>query len=319
VELAGATIRRATLNNWGDIQRKRVRIGAKVWVRRSNEVIPEIMGRVDEYMEGERDVEKPTVCPSCGTVLIEKGAHIFCPNRDGCAPQTVSRLTHYASREAMDIDTFSEKTAAQLYEALGVSEPSGLYALSVEQLSGLERFGRQKAAKLVKAIEKSKQCELDRLIHALGIPNVGRKTARDLAGHFGSLEALMNADEAALTALDDVGEIVARSIREFFADESNLAEIARLKAAGVSPTVREVKTDGVLSGMTVVITGTLSQMTRQQAEQAVRDAGGTAGSGVSKKTSLVVAGESAGSKLEKANKLGVRVIGEEEFRAMLLL
>jgi len=319
VELAGATIRRATLNNWGDIQRKRVRIGAKVWVRRSNEVIPEIMGRVDEYMEGERDVEKPTVCPSCGTVLIEKGAHIFCPNRDGCAPQTVSRLTHYASREAMDIDTFSEKTAAQLYEALGVSEPSGLYALSVEQLSGLERFGRQKAAKLVKAIEKSKQCELDRLIHALGIPNVGRKTARDLAGHFGSLEALMNADEAALTALDDVGEIVARSIREFFADESNLAEIARLKAAGVSPTVREVKTDGVLSGMTVVITGTLSQMTRQQAEQAVRDAGGNAGSSVSKKTSLVVAGESAGSKLEKANKLGIRVIDETAFREMLSL
>ncbi len=319
VELAGATIRRATLNNWGDIQRKRVRIGAKVWVRRSNEVIPEIMGRVDEYVEGERDVEKPTVCPSCGTALVERGAHIFCPNRDGCAPQTVSRLTHYASREAMDIDTFSEKTAAQLYEALGVAEPSGLYALTVEQLSELERFGKQKAAKLVKAIEKSKQCELDRLIHALGIPNVGRKTARDLAGHFGSLEALMAADEAALTALDDVGDIVARSIREFFADEGNLQEIERLKAAGVAPTVREVKADGVLSGMTVVITGTLSQMTRQQAEQAVRDAGGNAGSSVSKKTSLVVAGESAGSKLEKANKLGIRVIGEEEFRAMLSL
>ncbi len=319
VELAGATIRRATLNNWGDIQRKRVKIGARVWVRRSNEVIPEIMGRVDEYVEGERDVEKPDRCPACGAALIEKGAHIFCPNRDGCAPQTVSRLTHYASREAMDIDTFSEKTAAQLYEALGVSEPSGLYALTVEQLEGLDRFGRLKAANLVKAIEKSKECELDRFIHALGIPNVGRKTARDLMERFGSMDALMAADMNTLTAMDDVGEIVAGSILDYFADEGNRQEIQRLLAAGVKPTVREAKTDGPLTGMTVVITGTLSQMTRQQAEQAVRDAGGNASSSVSKKTSLVVAGESAGSKLEKANKLGVKVIGEDAFREMLNL
>ncbi len=317
VELAGATIRRATLNNWGDIQRKRVKIGARVWVRRSNEVIPEIMGRVDEFVEGERDVEKPTVCPACGAELIEKGAHIFCPNRDGCAPQTVSRLTHYASRDAMDIDTFSEKTAAQLYEALDVSEPSALYSLTVEQLSELDRFGKLKAANLVKAIEKSKDCELDRFIHALGIPNVGRKTARDLAAHFGSIEALAKADEAALVALDDVGEIVARSIVDFFEDEGNRQELDRLMAAGVKPSVREAAEGGPLAGMTVVITGTLSQMNRQQAEQAVRDAGGTAGSSVSKKTSLVVAGESAGSKLDKANKLGVKVIGEEEFRTLL--
>jgi len=317
VELAGATIRRATLNNWGDIQRKRVKIGARVWVRRSNEVIPEIMGRVDEYVEGERDVERPTHCPACGAELIEKGAHIFCPNRDGCAPQTVSRLTHYASRDAMDIDTFSEKTAAQLYEALGVSEPSALYSLTVEQLSELDRFGKQKAANLVKAIEKSKLCELDRFIHALGIPNVGRKTARDLAAHFGSIEKLAEADEEALVALDDVGGIVAQSIIDFFEDEGNRRELERLTAAGVKPSVREAVEGGPLSGMTVVVTGTLSQMTRQQAEQAVRDAGGTAGSSVSKKTSLVVAGESAGSKLDKANKLGVKVIGEEEFRALL--
>lgn len=317
VELAGATIRRATLNNWGDIQRKRVKIGARVWVRRSNEVIPEIMGRVDEYVVGERDVERPTHCPACGAELIEKGAHIFCPNRDGCAPQTVSRLTHYASRDAMDIDTFSEKTAAQLYEALGVAEPSALYALTVEQLSELDRFGKLKAANLVKAIEKSKNCELDRFIHALGIPNVGRKTARDLAAHFGSIEKLAEADEASLVALDDVGEIVARSIIDFFQDDGNRQEVRRLLDAGVKPSVRETAEGGALSGMTVVVTGTLSQMTRQQAEQAVRDAGGTAGSSVSKKTSLVVAGESAGSKLDKANKLGIKVIGEEEFRALL--
>jgi len=317
VDLAGATIRRATLNNWGDIQRKRVKIGARVWVRRSNEVIPEIMGRVDEFVEGERDVEKPTVCPACGAELIEKGAHIFCPNRDGCAPQTISRLTHYASRDAMDIDTFSEKTAAQLYEELGVSEPSALYSLTAEQLAELDRFGKTKAANLVKAIDKSKKCELDRFIHALGIPNVGRKTARDLAAHFKSIERLAAAGREELTALDDVGEIVAASIVDFFSDEGNRQELDRLLAAGVAPTMRETVSEGPLTGMTVVVTGTLAQMTRQQAEQAVRDAGGTAGSSVSKKTSLVVAGESAGSKLEKANKLGVKVIGEEEFRAML--
>ena len=120
-------MRRATLNNWGDIERKRVRIGAKVWIRRSNEVIPEIMGRVDEFEADERDVEKPDQCPACGAKLIEKGAHLYCPNRDGCEPQIVMRLSHYAGREAMDIDTFSEKTAAQLYRALGVAEPSSLY------------------------------------------------------------------------------------------------------------------------------------------------------------------------------------------------
>ncbi|MBQ2956192.1 MAG: NAD-dependent DNA ligase LigA [Clostridia bacterium] len=319
VELAGATIRRATLNNWGDIQRKRVRIGARVWIRRSNEVIPEIMGRVDEYVEGERDVVKPDRCPACGAGLIEKGAHLFCPNRDGCAPQTISRLTHYSSREGMDIDTFSEKTAAQLYETLGVSEPSDLYQLTVEQLTELERFGKQKAANLVKAIEKSKDCELDRFIYALGIPNIGRKTARDLSERFGSMEALMKATEEELLALDDVGEIVAKSIVDFFADESNLLELERLREAGVAPRVREKTVGGPLSGMTVVVTGTLTQMTRQQAEQAIRDAGGNASSSVSKKTNLVVAGESAGSKLEKANKLGVRVIDEAAFRGMLNL
>jgi len=217
----------------------------------------------------------------------------------------------------MDIDTFSEKTAAQLYEALGVSEPSALYRLTADELTVLDRFGPQKAANLVNAIEKSKKCELDRFIHALGIPNVGRKTARDLAAQFGCIEKLAAASEEELTALDDVGEIVAKSILDFFADEGNRQELGRLLAAGVTPNVREAVSEGPLSGMTVVVTGTLSQMTRQQAEQAVRDAGGTAGSSVSKQTNLVVAGESAGSKLEKAGKLGIKVIGEEEFRKML--
>lgn len=317
VELAGATIRRATLNNWSDIQRKRVRIGARVWIRRSNEVIPEIMGRVDEFTVGERNIEKPTRCPACGSQIEEKGAHLFCPNRDGCAPQIISRLTHYASREAMDIDSFSEKTAAQLYEMLGVAEPSDLYKLTVEKLAPLERFGSQKAANLVQAIEQSKECDLDRFIHAMGILNVGKKTARDLAMHFGSMEALAEANMETLVALDDVGEIVARSIIDFFADDDNRQELRRLREAGVAPTVHETHTEGVLTGMNVVVTGTLSFMTRQQAEQAIRDAGGIAASSVSKKTSLVVAGENAGSKLKKAEQLGIKVIDEAAFRTML--
>ena len=218
VELAGATVRRATLNNWTDIQRKRVRIGARVWIRRSNEVIPEIMGRVDEFEPGERDVEKPTVCPECGSPLEERGAHLFCPNRDGCRRQIVMRLSHFAGRDAMDIDTFSEKTAEQLVDAGLLQEADQLYRLTAEQLTGLDRFGEKKAAKLVAAIEASKHRRLDAFIYAIGIPNIGVKTARDLAERFGSMDALRAATTEELTGMDDVGEIVAESVRGFFAD-----------------------------------------------------------------------------------------------------
>ena len=318
VELAGATVKQATLNNWQDIQRKRVKLGAKVWIRRSNEVIPEIMGRVDEYSEGERDVIKPEVCPSCGAKLEERGAHLFCPNRDGCKPQIVMRLSHFASREAMDIDTFSEKTAAQLVDAGMLQEADQLYSLTKEQLCGLERFGEKKAENLINAIEKSKHCRLNAFIHAIGIPNIGTKTARDLAERFGSVDALREAKREELVAMDDVGEIVADSILGFFADPANARLVDALLQAGVSPEWEQKDTsNGVFAGMTVVVTGTLEAMGRKEAEEAIRARGGKAAGSVSKKTSLVVAGESAGSKLTKAQSLGVRVIGEAEFLAML--
>ena len=314
VELAGATVRQATLNNWQDIQRKRVRIGARVWIRRSNEVIPEIMGRVDEFSEGERDVEKPAACPSCGAALVERGAHLFCPNRDGCKPQIVMRLSHFASRDAMDIDTFSEKTAAQLVDAGLLQEADQLYSLTKEQLCALERFGEKKAEKLLAAIEASKSRKLNSFIYAIGIPNIGTKTARDLAERYGSVSALREADRDALLQMDDVGEIVADSIVGFFADPANQRLVDALLAAGVNPRWEKRDTSaGAFAGMTVVVTGTLAAMSRGEAEEAIREAGGKAAGSVSKKTSLVVAGESAGSKLAKAQALGVPVIGEEEF------
>ena len=318
VELAGATVRRATLNNWQDILRKRVKIGAGVWIRRSNEVIPEIMGRVDEIRDGERKIEKPTVCPACGSALVERGAHLFCPNRDGCKPQIVMRLKHFAGRDAMDIDTFSEKTAQQLVDAGLIQEADQLYSLKREDLCALDRFGEKKADNLIAAIEKSKECKLSAFIYAIGIPNIGTKTARDLADRYPDMDALRRAPREELVQMDDVGDIVADSIAGFFEDENNVRLVDALLAAGVSPRrPQTVDAGGALAGMTVVVTGTLAHFSRAEAEEAVRMAGGKAAGSVSKKTSLVVAGEAAGSKLDKANALGVRVIDEAEFMRML--
>ena len=318
VELAGATVRRATLNNWQDILRKRVKIGAGVWIRRSNEVIPEIMGRVDEIRDGEREIEKPTVCPACGSALVERGAHLFCPNRDGCKPQIVMRLKHFAGRDAMDIDTFSEKTAQQLVDAGLIQEADQLYSLKREDLCALDRFGEKKADNLIAAIEKSKDCKLSAFIYAIGIPNIGTKTARDLADRYPDMDALRRAPREELVQMDDVGDIVADSIAGFFEDENNVRLVDALLAAGVSPRRPQiVDAGGALAGMTVVVTGTLAHFSRAEAEEAVRMAGGKAAGSVSKKTSLVVAGEAAGSKLDKANALGVRVIDEAEFMRML--
>ena len=228
------------------------------------------------------------------------------------------RLSHFASREAMDIDTFSEKTAAQLVDAGLLQEADQLYGLTREQLCGLDRFGEKKADNLVNAIEKSKRCKLNAFIHAIGIPNIGTKTARDLAERFGAIDALRRATREELVAMDDVGDIVADSIVSFFADSANARLVDALLAAGVTPEWEKKDTsNGAFAGMTVVVTGTLASMGRSEAEEAIRSQGGKAAGSVSKKTSLVVAGESAGSKLTKAQSLGIRVIGEEECLQML--
>ena len=320
VDICGVTVRRATLNNYGDICRKRVRVGSDVWVRRSNDVIPEIMGVVWEG-EGEApetDIVPPTVCPACGGALTQRGAHIFCLNRQSCRPQAIARMAHFASRQGMDIEAFSEKTAELFYDNLGVRSAADLYTLDKASMVVLKGFGEKKADKLLAELNKSKDCELDAFLFAIGIPNIGKKTARDLMEHFGSLDSLMQADEDELTALDDVGGIVAASITEFFADEDNQAFVRRLLACGVKPQIHQEEAAGELfAGMTFVLTGTLPTLTRAQAEEMIRKNGGKATGSVSKKTSVVLAGESAGSKLEKAQKLGVRIMDEAEFLAAI--
>ena len=320
VDICGVTVKRATLNNYGDICRKRVRVGSDVWVRRSNDVIPEIMG-VGWEGEGEApetDIVPPTVCPACGGALTQRGAHIFCLNRQSCRPQAIARMAHFASRQGMDIEAFSEKTAELFYDNLGVRSAADLYTLDKASMVVLKGFGEKKADKLLAELNKSKDCELDAFLFAIGIPNIGKKTARDLMEHFGSLDSLMQADEDELTALDDVGGIVAASITEFFADEDNQAFVRRLLACGVKPQIHQEEAAGELfAGMTFVLTGTLPTLTRAQAEEMIRKNGGKATGSVSKKTSVVLAGESAGSKLEKAQKLGVRIMDEAEFLAAI--
>ena len=266
----------------------------------------------------ETDILPPERCPACGGELTQRGAHIFCLNRQTCRPQSIARMAHFASRQGMDIEAFSEKTAELFYDHLGVRSAADLYALDKPSMVALKGFGAKKAEKLLSELEKSKACELDAFLFAIGIPNIGKKTARDLMEHFGSLDALMNAGEDELVALDDVGSIVAASITEFFSDQENRAFVARLLEAGVAPRMHQQEATGSLfTGMTFVLTGTLPTLTRAQAEEMIRQNGGKAVGSVSKKTSVVLAGESAGSKLDKARSLGVRIMDEAEFLASI--
>lgn len=312
VDFYGVTVRKATLNNLGDILRKDVAVGCNVWIRRSNDVIPEIMGRAGESSPDEKPIEKPVVCPACGSRLTERGAHLFCMNRSGCRPQAIARITHFASREAMDIEGLSEKTAGQLYDQAGIRETADLYQLTPMDFLMLDGFKEKKAANLSEALEKSKHCRLDAFLYALGIPNVGTKTARDLAQAFGSLDKIRCATTEQLTAIPDIGDIVAGSITEYFSFQENLNQIDRMLEAGIHPVEPEHAGNGVFSGMSIVVTGTLPTLSRKQAEDLIRSCGGNAAGSVSKKTAFVVVGEDAGSKLTKAQSLGIETIDEAE-------
>ncbi len=318
IELAGVTVKRATLNNMDDIKRKGVRIGAEVFVRRSNDVIPEIMGVVPESLEGSEEIKAPKVCPACGSHLVLDGAHYFCENTLSCKPQLVKSIVHYASREAMNIAGFSEKTAEQLFEKLNIKSISDLYKLNKEELMTLEKFGEKKAQNLLDAIEKSKDCELYAFIYALGIPNVGAKTAKDLVKKFKSLEGLKKATLEELVEVSDVGDIIAECVYEFFREEKVLNTINELLNLGVNPKYEEQEvTESLFKGKTVVVTGSLEDYTRISIKEKFESLGAKVSGSVSKKTDYVLAGEEAGSKLKKAEELGIKIISEKEFKMMI--
>lgn len=315
VELAGATVRKATLNNFGDLMRKDVKVGSKVLIRRSNEVIPEILGAI-EHVEGSIDVQKPVTCPYCGSEVYENGANIFCPNKY-CRPRVVGKVEHFASKDAMDIDGLSEKTAEQMYDGLSLRECSQLYSYTAEDIGKLEGFKDKKIKNLLSALDKSKNVTLERFLFALGIDGVGKVAARDLAHAFKSVEALSKATKERLLELENIGEITAEAIVNWFADDNNLKEIAALNSAGVVPKSVERVQGGIFAGQFVVLTGTLINYKRAEAQKLIEDRGGECQSSVTSKTTLVIAGEAAGSKLQKAQTLGVRIIDEEEFKRLI--
>lgn len=315
VDFSGVTVRRATLNNYGDIARKGLTIGSTVFIRRSGDVIPEILGRVQDGIEGEA-IEKPVLCPACGSLLQEIGAHIFCLNREGCKPQVIARLTHFCSREAMNIESLSEKTLEVLYERLGVRAPQDLYTITADQLIGLPGFQRRKAENLVEALHISRDVSLEAFLLAIGIPGIGRATARDLAQAFHSLQGVRAATLEQLLQVPAVGDILAGAILDFFRDPVNDHMIDALLAQGVSPREVAAKAEGsVFAGKTFVFTGTLPTLSRQQAEELIVRNGGSVSSSVSRRTSFLLLGENPGSKAIKAEALGIPVMTEAELLA----
>ena len=322
VFVGGVTVTNATLHNEDEVRRKDVRIGDWVIVRRAGDVIPEIVAPIIERRGGsEREFTMPDTCPVCGSHAVrgEDEAVTRCTGGLFCAAQRKQALIHFASRKALDIEGLGEKLVDQLVDNAIVKTPADLFKLGVLGLASLERMADKSAAKLVAAVEKARSTTLQRFIYALGIRNVGEATARDLARHFGSLDAIIEADAAALEAVPDVGPIVAQSIVEFFAEAHNREVIEQMRAAGVhwDEHAPAPPADGPLSGKTLVITGTLPSLTREAARALIESAGGKVAGSVSKKTDYLVAGEAAGSKLEKAQQLGVSILDESALTALL--
>ncbi len=311
VELAGATVSRATLNNIDDIRRKGVFENSRVFVRRSNEVIPEIMGLAERF-ENSVEIEAPLFCPSCGEKLCHIGVLLYCTNHLGCKEQVVDRLAHFASRNAFNIEGFSEKTASAIYDNLGVRKLSDIFKLTKENLLTLDKFKDKKAENIINSIEKSKKIEFSRFLFALGIAEVGDKTAKDIVKHFATLEELKNASEESLACVDEIGEVISKNIVDFFKEEYNQNEIQSLFECGVEIVYpQKGETHENFAGKTFVLTGTLSKP-RAEVEKFIESLGGKTSGSVSSKTHYVVAGESAGSKLDKAKSLGVQILTEEQ-------
>ena len=323
VFVSGVTVSNVTLHNIDEVHRKDVRVGDTVVVRRAGDVIPEVVSVVlDKRPQDAVPVQLPQSCPVCGSQVlrVEGEAVARCTGGFTCRAQRQEALRHFASRRALDIEGLGDKLIEQLVEREQVKSPADLYALTLPQLSQLERMGEKSAANLLAAIEKSKNTTLPRLLYGLGIREVGEATALALARHFGTLERLLGADESAIRQVPDVGPVVAAHVAAFFSSKEHCRVIKALRDKGVKwPDIERAATAGppALAGRTVVITGTLGSMSREQAQEALTARGARVSGSVSKKTSFVVAGSEAGSKLAKARELGVPVLDEQQLIALL--
>lgn len=315
VDLAGVTVSRATLSNISEIRRKDIRIGSRVFIRRSNDVIPEITG-VAEHTENSREIVPPAVCPACGAPVVQDGIFVKCSNTRACANTIISALSHFCERDAMDIEGLSDKTLELLYGLNKVKAFHDIYALKQEDFDEVEGFRDKRTGNLLAAIEKSKTTTLARFLYAIGIPNIGKKSASQLEEEFRTLDAVMNASKEDFAALDDFGDIMAEGVKAYFDDEHNRREIELLLKAGVTFIQKQVA-EGVFSGKKVVLTGALVSMKRGKAKEEIEKRGGSVAESVSKAVNLVIVGEDAGSKLAKAEKLGIPTISEGEFLKML--
>ncbi len=314
VDIGGVSVSRATLNNLEDIRRKDVKLGGRVFIRRSNDVIPEIMGKADDSGS---EILPPIACPDCKTKLERIGPNLFCTNKLTCSSQIVAGLEHFVSRNAMNIEGLSAKTLEKLHDEKGVCDIAGLYKLTQEDFLSMEGFKQKRANNLISAIASSKNPELADFVHALGILNVGRATAEELAQTFGTFEKIKSATFEQLVKIRDIGDVVAGGIVDFFRSESVKNLLDKLADLGVSPKTAEAVTGGALFGQNVVITGTLENMSRKEAGELAKKAGATVQSAVAKSTTILLAGQKAGSKLKKAQDLGIRIISEEEFERLI--
>jgi DNA ligase (NAD+) len=319
VRLAGTTVTNATLHNQDYITQKDIRIGDTVIVQKAGEIIPEIVEVVrDKRPAGTQPYYLPAVCPVCGAPVSRDpdGAAVRCTGAQ-CPAQLLRNLTHFASRNAMDIDGLGSAIVDGLIEKGLIQSPADIYYLSLEDVKSLWKSGSKAAEKLLSAVEKSKQQDLSRLIYALGIRQVGAKTGKVLSTHFGSMEALAEASVEQLTEVPDIGEVTAENIYRWFRQEQSIHLIRKLKNAGVNLVSTRTVADTRFVGMTFVLTGALTKFTREEATDQIERFGGKAAGSVSKKTSYVVVGENAGSKEKKARELGIPILSEDEFLLMI--
>ena len=319
VRLAGTTVTNATLHNQDFITQRDIRIGDTVSIRKAGEIIPEIL-EVDfgKRPEGTAEYHIPCTCPECGAPVERDpdGAFMRCTSVE-CPAQLSRNIAHFVSRDAMDIDGLGSAIVESLIEKELIKSPADIYYLTLEEMKSLWQKGETAAKKLLAAIEKSKQQDVSRLIYALGIRQVGAKTGKVLASAYGSLDALMQADVESLTEVPDVGAVTAENIFEWFRQEHSVHMVQRLRQAGVNfESLRQV-TDTRFAGMTFVLTGALSKFTRDEATEKIELFGGKASGSVSKKTTYVVVGENAGSKERKARELGIPILSEDDFLAMI--